>query len=70
MARKYTRFYPRESDHRAAKRLMEELARVITSDSKGMHRYMTNSGYEFVRQEIADYCRKKQNFLSAKTISS
>ncbi len=24
-----------------------------------MHRYMTNSGYEFVRQEIADYCKEK-----------
>ena len=24
-----------------------------------MHRYMTNSGFEFVRQEIADYCKEK-----------
>jgi aspartate aminotransferase len=39
--------------------LKEELVRIITSETTGMHRYMTNSGYEFVRQEIADYCREK-----------
>ena len=39
--------------------LKEELVKIITSESKGMHRYMTNSGYEFVRQEIADYCKEK-----------
>ncbi len=41
------------------KELKEELARIIASDAKGMHRYMTNSGYEFVREEIATYCREK-----------
>jgi aspartate aminotransferase len=39
--------------------LKEELARIIASDTKGMHRYMTNSGYEFVRQDVADYCKEK-----------
>jgi aspartate aminotransferase len=41
------------------KGLKEELVKIITSESKGMHRYMTNSGYEFVRQEIADYCKER-----------
>jgi aspartate aminotransferase len=39
--------------------LKEELAKMLMSDTRGMHRYMTNSGYEFVRQEIADYCKEK-----------
>jgi aspartate aminotransferase len=38
--------------------LKEELVKIIESETKGMHRYMTNSGYEFVRHEIADYCRE------------
>src|SRR5512143_693412 len=38
------------------KRLKEELVKIIESENKGMHRYMTNSGYEFVRQEVADHC--------------
>ncbi len=37
----------------------EELVRLVSSDIKGMHRYMTNSGYEFVREEIADYYKEK-----------
>lgn len=41
------------------KKLMEELARVVASDMKGMHKYMSNSGYEFVREEIAGYFRNK-----------
>jgi aspartate aminotransferase len=41
------------------KGLKEELVNLITSETRGMHRYMTNSGYEFVRQEIADYCKEK-----------
>jgi len=41
------------------KKLKEELVRIISSDAKGLHRYMTNSGYEFVRQEIADYYKQK-----------
>ncbi|MBN2403325.1 MAG: pyridoxal phosphate-dependent aminotransferase [Spirochaetes bacterium] len=39
--------------------LLDELTRVIASDAKGMHKYMSNSGYDFVREEIAAYCRKK-----------
>ena len=35
--------------------LKEELIRVASSDAKGMHRYMSNSGYEDVREEIAQY---------------
>jgi aspartate aminotransferase len=38
--------------------LKKELVKIIESETKGMHRYMTNSGYDFVRQEIADYCRE------------
>jgi len=41
------------------KQLKEELVRIISSDATGLHRYMTNSGYEFVRQEIADYYKQK-----------
>jgi len=36
-------------------RLKEELVRLVTSDDPGMHRYMTNSGYEDVRAEIAGF---------------
>ncbi len=35
--------------------LKEELVRIASSKAKGMHRYMTNSGYENVRDEIAAY---------------
>ncbi len=35
------------------KELKEELLRIVTSDARGMHRYMTNSGYEEVRESIA-----------------
>ncbi len=35
--------------------LKEELVRLVTSDDQGMHRYMTNSGYEDVRAEIAEF---------------
>jgi aspartate aminotransferase len=38
--------------------LKEELIRVASSDTKGMHRYMSNSGYEDVREEIARYQRE------------
>lgn len=38
------------------KRLKEEMARIVSSELKGMHRYMSNSGYEEVRGEIAQYC--------------
>lgn len=35
--------------------LKEELKRIVCSDLSGMHRYMTNSGYEEVREDIAQY---------------
>lgn len=35
--------------------LKDELVRLVTSDDPGMHRYMTNSGYEDVRAEIAEF---------------
>jgi aspartate aminotransferase len=39
--------------------LLDELKRAAASDAKGMHKYMTNAGYNFVREEIADYCKNK-----------
>jgi aspartate aminotransferase len=39
--------------------LKEELARITSLDTKGMHRYMSNSGYEEVREEIARFYRDK-----------
>ncbi|MCX8022816.1 MAG: pyridoxal phosphate-dependent aminotransferase [Syntrophorhabdaceae bacterium] len=38
--------------------LKEELIKVATSNKRGMHRYMTNSGYEEVREEIATFMRE------------
>lgn len=39
--------------------LKEELVRLVTSGTPGMHRYMTNSGYEDVRSEIAEFHRQR-----------
>jgi len=39
--------------------LKKELIKIITSEEKGMHRYMTNSGYEDVREEIAGFHRER-----------
>ncbi len=39
--------------------LKQELIRLVTSDTAGMHRYMTNSGYEDVRAEIAEFHRQR-----------
>ncbi|MBP7529559.1 MAG: pyridoxal phosphate-dependent aminotransferase [Syntrophorhabdaceae bacterium] len=39
--------------------LKEELVRLVTSGTPGMHRYMTNSGYEDVRTEIAEFHRQR-----------
>jgi aspartate aminotransferase len=39
--------------------LKRELVRIASSDTKGMHRYMTNSGYEEVREEIARFYRER-----------
>jgi len=38
--------------------LKEELIKVATSNKKGMHRYMTNSGYEEVREQIANFVKE------------
>jgi len=39
--------------------LKRELRRIATSDIKGMHRYMSNSGYEDVREQIALFNKEK-----------
>lgn len=39
--------------------LKRELAKIASSEMKGVHRYMTNSGYEEVREEIAQFQREK-----------
>jgi aspartate aminotransferase len=39
--------------------LKEELIRIVSSDMKGTHRYMSNSGYEEVRKEIAEFYIEK-----------
>jgi aspartate aminotransferase len=36
--------------------LKEELCRMVCADTIGMHRYMPNSGYDEVREEIAQFC--------------
>lgn len=36
----------------------QELARIAASDTKGVHRYMTNSGYEEVRSQVAEYLQE------------
>jgi len=40
------------------KDLQKTLAETLLHPRKGMHRYMTNSGYEEVRSEIAEYLRE------------
>ncbi|MCX5816407.1 MAG: pyridoxal phosphate-dependent aminotransferase [Proteobacteria bacterium] len=37
------------------KELKKELIKIVSSEMKGMHRYMSNSGYEEVREEIAQF---------------
>jgi aspartate aminotransferase len=39
--------------------LKRELIDAVNSNIKGMHRYMSNSGYEWVREEIASFYREK-----------
>jgi len=38
--------------------LQQALIETVSRPEKGMHRYMTNSGYETVREEIAAYLRE------------
>jgi aspartate aminotransferase len=37
----------------------ETLKKYINSGVKGLHKYMSNAGYEDVRQKVADYLQKK-----------
>lgn len=46
--------------------LKRELRRIALSDIKGMHRYMSNSGYEDVREQIALFHREKTGLPFAK----
>jgi aspartate aminotransferase len=43
--------------------LSEALVNMLTHPRAGMHRYMTNAGYEDVRQEIADYLREEYGLV-------
>jgi aspartate aminotransferase len=49
--------------------LKDELVRLVTSDDPGMHRYMTNSGYEDVRAEIAEFHSQRTGCPSPGTTS-
>lgn len=40
-------------------KLRSELIKIVSGDTTGIHRYMSNSGYEDVRQEIAEFQAKK-----------
>ncbi|MCX5799494.1 MAG: pyridoxal phosphate-dependent aminotransferase [Proteobacteria bacterium] len=48
------------------KALKKELIKIVSSDMKGMHRYMSNSGYEEVREEIAEFCKEKTHLMFTK----
>ncbi|HBE45017.1 MAG TPA: pyridoxal phosphate-dependent aminotransferase [Deltaproteobacteria bacterium] len=39
--------------------LKKELMRMVSADTKGIHRYMPNSGYEEVREEIAGFLKEQ-----------
>ncbi len=41
--------------------LKNELIKIVSSDIKGKHRYMTNSGYEEVREEIAGFYKENSD---------
>lgn len=41
--------------------LEQELIRIVTSGTKGMHRYMSNSGYEDVRQQVAEFLTERKH---------
>jgi aspartate aminotransferase len=41
--------------------LKQELCEIVCSETKGMHRYMSNSGYEEVRDQIAAFHRENSN---------
>ncbi len=48
------------------KALKKELVRLITSEKRGMHRYMSNSGYEDVREEIASFHKARTGLAFTK----
>ncbi len=41
------------------KEVKESMIELLKEEKKGMHRYMENSGYEYVRAEIANYLTQK-----------
>ncbi len=41
--------------------LKRQLADIVTKEMRGMHRYMSNSGYEDVREQIADFHRENSH---------
>jgi aspartate aminotransferase len=41
--------------------LKKELCEIVCRDMKGMHRYMSNSGYEDVREQIAGFHRENSH---------
>ena len=48
--------------------LKQELVRLVTSDTAGMHRYMTNSGYEVVRPKLPNFIVRGQALILPRTI--
>ena len=39
----------------------ESLKNIVLSDKLGMHRYMSNAGYNDVRQKVAEYVQKEKD---------
>ena len=39
--------------------VLDSLRRYVNSEEKGLHRYMSNAGYEEVRAKVAEYLEKK-----------
>lgn len=39
--------------------VLESMKKYVNSDEKGLHRYMSNAGYEDVRAKVASYLEKK-----------
>jgi aspartate aminotransferase len=46
--------------------LKKELIRIVSSNVKGMHRYMSNSGYEEVREEISKFHKENTGLAFTK----
>jgi aspartate aminotransferase len=43
------------------KALKDELCRILATETSGMHRYMSNSGYDDVREQIADFHKENSS---------